>query len=60
MVTEGNHEIEAFPIIYPHGFISYNARWLRPHEESGYPSNPFYSFDVAGVHVAMNPPITVQ
>ncbi|KAI4370183.1 hypothetical protein MLD38_018557 [Melastoma candidum] len=53
MVTEGNHEIEMFPIIYPHGFSSYNARWVMPYEESGSPSNLYYSFDVTGVHVVM-------
>ncbi|KAL0374899.1 UNVERIFIED_CONTAM: Purple acid phosphatase 22 [Sesamum radiatum] len=53
MVTEGNHEIETFPIIYPHGFKAYNARWLMPHQESGSTSNLYYSFDVAGVHIIM-------
>ncbi|KAL0347066.1 UNVERIFIED_CONTAM: Purple acid phosphatase 22 [Sesamum calycinum] len=53
MVTEGNHEIETFPIIYPHGFKAYNARWLMPHQESGSASNLYYSFDVAGVHIIM-------
>ncbi|KDP42729.1 hypothetical protein JCGZ_23669 [Jatropha curcas] len=53
MVTEGNHEIEIFPIIYPHGFKSYNARWLMPFEESGSTSNLYYSFEVAGAHIIM-------
>ncbi|KAL0338615.1 UNVERIFIED_CONTAM: Purple acid phosphatase 22 [Sesamum angustifolium] len=53
MVTEGNHEIETFPIIYPHGFKAYKARWLMPHQESGSASNLYYSFDVAGVHIIM-------
>ncbi|CAH2080508.1 unnamed protein product [Thlaspi arvense] len=53
MVTEGNHEIETFPIIYPHGFKSYNARWPMPYRESGSKSNLYYSFNVAGVHVIM-------
>lgn len=53
MVTEGNHEIEIFPIIYPHGFAAYNSRWLMPYERSGSKSNLYYSFDVTGVHVVM-------
>ncbi|XP_050230394.1 purple acid phosphatase 22-like [Mercurialis annua] len=53
MVTEGNHEIETFPFIYPHGFKAYNSRWLMPYEESGSTSNLYYSFDVAGAHVIM-------
>ncbi|CAA3011287.1 purple acid phosphatase 22-like [Olea europaea subsp. europaea] len=54
MVTEGNHEIEAFPIInYPRRFKAYNARWLMPYQESGSKSNLYYSFDVAGTHVIM-------
>ncbi|CAI0423667.1 unnamed protein product [Linum tenue] len=55
MVTEGNHEVESFPIIFPHGFKAYNARWLMPHTESGSSSNLYYSFDVASglVHVIM-------
>ncbi|KAM7262895.1 hypothetical protein ACFE04_000578 [Oxalis oulophora] len=53
MVTEGNHEVETFPIIYPQGFKAYNARWKMPHEESGSNSNLYYSFDVAGTHVIM-------
>ncbi|XP_047963200.1 purple acid phosphatase 22-like isoform X2 [Salvia hispanica] len=53
MVTEGNHEIETFPIIYPQGFTAYNARWLMPYQESNSPSNLYYSFDVAGAHVLM-------
>ncbi|XP_010527678.1 PREDICTED: purple acid phosphatase 22-like [Tarenaya hassleriana] len=53
MVTEGNHEIEIFPIIEPTPFKSYNARWLMPFAESGSSSNLYYSFDVSGVHVVM-------
>ncbi|XP_059667462.1 purple acid phosphatase 22-like [Cornus florida] len=53
MVTEGNHEIETFPIIYPHGFKAYNARWPMPFQESGSTSNLYYSFDVAGTHIVM-------
>ncbi|KAK4481174.1 hypothetical protein RD792_012055 [Penstemon davidsonii] len=53
MVTEGNHEIETFPIIYPHGFKAYNSRWQMPYEESGSKSNLYYSFDVAGAHIIM-------
>lgn len=53
MVTEGNHEVETFPIIYPHGFRAYDARWLMPYEESGSASNLYYSFDTAGAHVVM-------
>ncbi|KAI3471952.1 hypothetical protein Pfo_028640 [Paulownia fortunei] len=45
MVTEGNHEIETFPIIYPRGFKAYNARWLMPYQESQSTSNLYYSFD---------------
>lgn len=53
MVTEGNHEVEIFPIIYPEGFKSYNARWLMPYEESNSTSNLYYSFEVSGTHVVM-------
>lgn len=53
MVTQGNHEIETFPIIYPNGFKAYNARWLMPYQESGSHSNLYYSFDLFGTHVAM-------
>ncbi|CAI9097763.1 OLC1v1034247C1 [Oldenlandia corymbosa var. corymbosa] len=53
MVTEGNHEIEIFPIIYPTGFKAYNSRWLMPHQQSGSKTNLYYSFDVAGVHILM-------
>ncbi|CAA0818844.1 Purple acid phosphatase 22 [Striga hermonthica] len=53
MVTQGNHEIEIFPIIHPHGFKAYNARWLMPYRESGSTSNLYYSFDVARAHVIM-------
>lgn len=53
MVTEGNHEIESFPINDHISFTSYNARWLMPHAESLSHSNLYYSFDVAGVHTVM-------
>ncbi|OIW05106.1 hypothetical protein TanjilG_02579 [Lupinus angustifolius] len=53
MVTQGNHEIEIFPIIYPHGFKAYNNRWPMPFEESGSTSNLYYSFDVVGSHIIM-------
>ncbi|GFP97072.1 purple acid phosphatase 22 [Phtheirospermum japonicum] len=53
MVTQGNHELEVFPIIYPHGFKAYNARWQMPHRESRSTSNLYYSFDVAGAHIIM-------
>ncbi|KAL3825782.1 hypothetical protein ACJIZ3_021811 [Penstemon smallii] len=53
MVTEGNHDIEKMPIIYPHGFKAYNARWPMPYQESGSASNLYYSFDVVGVHIIM-------
>lgn len=53
MVTEGNHETEIFPIIQPHGFKAYNARWLMPYEESNSSSNLYYSFNVVGTHVIM-------
>ncbi|XP_038719368.1 purple acid phosphatase 22-like isoform X1 [Tripterygium wilfordii] len=53
MVTEGNHEMEIFPILHPQGFKAYNARWRMPYEESGSTSNLYYSFDVAGAHIIM-------
>ncbi|XP_028782361.1 purple acid phosphatase 22-like [Neltuma alba] len=53
MVTNGNHEIESIPIILPHRFEAYNARWLMPHRESDSSSNLYYSFEVAGTHVIM-------
>ncbi|KAI3960908.1 hypothetical protein MKW98_019109 [Papaver atlanticum] len=53
MVTQGNHEIEYIPILYPESFAAYNARWHMPFEESGSTSNLYYSFEVAGVHVIM-------
>ncbi|KAL6337287.1 hypothetical protein AAG906_036601 [Vitis piasezkii] len=53
MVTEGNHEIEIFPIIYPDGFKAFNSRWPMPFQESGSTSNLYYSFEVAGCHVIM-------
>ncbi|PIA59009.1 hypothetical protein AQUCO_00400097v1 [Aquilegia coerulea] len=53
MVTQGNHEVEAFPIIHAHPFVAYNSRWIMPSDESGSSSNLYYSFDVAGVHIIM-------
>lgn len=59
MVTQGNHEVEAPPLPVPAGspppFAAYGARWRMPHEESGSPSNLYYSFGAAGgaVHVVM-------
>uniref|UniRef100_A0A1D1YX80 Purple acid phosphatase n=1 Tax=Anthurium amnicola TaxID=1678845 RepID=A0A1D1YX80_9ARAE len=54
MVTHGNHEIEAFPILHCRQFEAYNARWRMPFEGSASPTNLYYSFDVAGaVHVLM-------
>ncbi|KAF8397838.1 hypothetical protein HHK36_016763 [Tetracentron sinense] len=53
MVTQGNHEIESFPIIHTQAFKAYNARWPMPFHESGSTSNLYYSFDVAGVHIIM-------
>ncbi|KAK1283610.1 Purple acid phosphatase 18 [Acorus calamus] len=52
MVTEGNHERESIPLLKS-GFQAYNARWKMPFEESGSPSNLYYSFEVAGVHIIM-------
>uniref|UniRef100_R7WFB7 Purple acid phosphatase n=1 Tax=Aegilops tauschii TaxID=37682 RepID=R7WFB7_AEGTA len=48
MVTEGNHEAEALPVVGFAPFVAYNARWRMPHEESGSASNLYYSFDMAG------------
>lgn len=54
MVTEGNHDVEAFPVFHCHPFVAYDSRWRMPYEESGSASNLYYSFDVAGaVHVVM-------
>lgn len=59
MVTQGNHEVEAAPLPpvpgSPPPFAAYGARWRMPHEESGSPSNLYYSFGAAGaaVHVVM-------
>ncbi|KAK1628726.1 hypothetical protein QYE76_003041 [Lolium multiflorum] len=55
MVTEGNHEVEALPVLQFAPFVAYNARWRMPHEESGSRSNLYYSFDAAGgaAHVVM-------
>lgn len=53
MVTNGNHEIESIPIILPHPFKAYNARWRMPYDSSGSSSNLYYSFDVKGTHVIM-------
>ncbi|CAM8965795.1 unnamed protein product [Rhodiola kirilowii] len=51
MVAVGNHDVEKIPIVHSEPFTSYNARWHMPFEESNSPSNVFYSFNVAGVHV---------
>ncbi|XP_062202732.1 purple acid phosphatase 22-like isoform X1 [Phragmites australis] len=48
MVTQGNHEIETLPVVEFAPFLAYNARWRMPREESGSPSNLYYSFDAAG------------
>lgn len=55
MVTQGNHEVEAFPILHVHPFVAFNTRWRMPHEESGSASNLYYSFDAAAaaVHIVM-------
>lgn len=53
MVTQGNHEIETFPIIQTHAFKAYNARWPMPYKESGSTSNLYYSFEVAYTHIIM-------
>lgn len=53
MVTQGNHEIEKFPVFHSTPFTAYNARWRMPYEESGSGSNLYYSFNSAGVHVIM-------
>ncbi|KAL6905624.1 hypothetical protein ACP4OV_003225 [Aristida adscensionis] len=55
MVTAGNHEVEALPVVELAPFAAYNARWRMPHEESGSPSNLYYSFDAGGgaAHVVM-------
>uniref|UniRef100_A0A7N0VJH8 Purple acid phosphatase n=1 Tax=Kalanchoe fedtschenkoi TaxID=63787 RepID=A0A7N0VJH8_KALFE len=53
MVATGNHEVEQVPVVHPEAFTAYNARWHMPFEESNSPSNEFYSFDVAGVHVVV-------
>ncbi|XP_043701758.1 purple acid phosphatase 22-like [Telopea speciosissima] len=54
MVTQGNHEVETYPIFEHKPFKAYNARWRMPFEESGSTSNLYYSFDVAaGVHIIM-------
>ncbi|XP_068473464.1 purple acid phosphatase 22-like [Phaseolus vulgaris] len=53
MVTEGNHEIEIFPIIYPQPFQPYNARWPMPFQQSASTSNLYYSFQLVATHVIM-------
>ncbi|CAA0818840.1 Probable purple acid phosphatase 20 [Striga hermonthica] len=53
MVTQGNHEIERIPFIHKKKFTSYNARWVMPYDESGSPSNLFYSFETGGAHIVM-------
>ncbi|KAJ0503436.1 putative Acid phosphatase [Helianthus annuus] len=34
MVTEGDHEIEIYPLFNYKRFVAYNARWRMPFEES--------------------------
>lgn len=51
MVTQGNHEVEELSANQT--FISYNARWRMPYDESASTSNLYYSFQVAGVHIIM-------
>ncbi|KAF4384102.1 hypothetical protein G4B88_030998 [Cannabis sativa] len=53
MVTQGNHEVETIPIIFPHPFKAYNARWPMPYLQSASTSNLYYSFEIAGSHVIM-------
>ncbi|RZC76245.1 hypothetical protein C5167_000351 [Papaver somniferum] len=54
MVTQGNHEVEAFlPLFKIESFKAYNTRWIMPYQESGSHSNLYYSFDVSGVHIVM-------
>lgn len=53
MVTHGNHDVEKIKPLHRTPFTAYNARWVMPYEESASPSNLFYSFEVAGVHVIM-------
>ncbi|KAM0065732.1 putative Acid phosphatase [Helianthus debilis subsp. tardiflorus] len=53
MVTEGDHEIEIYPLINYKRFVAYNARWRMPFEESLSTSNLYYSFEVSKVHVIM-------
>lgn len=55
MVTQGNHEMEKFPVVHSTPFTSYNARWRMPFEQSASSSNLYYSFNVAGgaVHVVV-------
>lgn len=53
MVSQGNHEVEMFPIISPEGFKAYNARWQMPYRESDSTSNLYYSFEAGGSHVVM-------
>nr|CAB3489729.1 unnamed protein product [Digitaria exilis] len=60
MVTEGNNERETLreqnqTNTPPRRFVSYEARWRMPFEQSGSLSNLYYSFDAAGgaAHVVM-------
>lgn len=56
MITQGNHKVEKFPLLHNTRFTTtYNSRWCMSwsFEESGWNSNLFYSFHVAGVHVIM-------
>ncbi|KAI3677216.1 hypothetical protein L1987_86839 [Smallanthus sonchifolius] len=53
MVTEGDHEVEIYPLYHMEPFTAYNARWHMPFEESLSKSNLYYSFDISKVHVIM-------
>lgn len=59
MVLPGNHEAECHsPQCQVHpskakklgDFRPYNSRWAMPHQESGAPSNMWYSFNYSFVH----------
>ena len=49
MGLEGNHEIE--PDLHGRMFQSFQGRFRFPAEESGSPSQLFYSFDLGGATV---------
>ncbi|KAJ0511766.1 putative Acid phosphatase [Helianthus annuus] len=52
-VTEGDHELEIYPLSNYKRFVAYNARWRMPFEESLSTSKLYYSFEVSKVHVIM-------